>query len=622
MLRVLLILGIILYFDLFFCVLFKKEFGKVLPFVYVLLAAIMHITSAFGKLSNFRYFLFAFTIMSFIYLLIEYKDKKFKLKDLFIKFFRPSTIVYIVIFVYLYIVLGNVEVNLVDDFHMWARKIKDMYDTDYLYYNNTSSDLGVIRQQPLPFLIQYAFIKLFGGGFNQAYSFLAMSTFSLSFFIPLFDKYEFKLRDLGKILFTLFIVICISLMIQTNNSLSEEKYYSFIYNSLYRDWLIAIVFAYGMFRVFNFKNEKFSYIELGMCNIVLIMSKEIAPVFAILLTFTLYIKLALDNRKILIRKVELIKILIYLIAIPCVYYLLWQVQLSTFSNLADVNISVVPTSGADNSFFSGYRLEVINLFIHNYFHEPIMTRPFNISYFFLSLLFALILLLLGHLKGNIKKNSYLSIIFFLGSIGYALAMLLSYLTVFGIYEALGLAMYGRYMQSYTYFGLVLIFYILLDLFDDYKCILGLCIIGVVLVEPKSIDTIIYKKDREVYRKEDRQYLEEYFNNMYDGWNKIVCINQTDVLYAGLIRYEAGIYNEHIVYEQLIDGSSVNDLKNVIGDSQYLLVGDYDDTFYHLFKELFDVEPFNNTIYNIYYDEDNNYKCSITYSWDRGVIIKP
>lgn len=568
----------------------------------------MHITSLFGKLSNFRYFLYGFLGLSFIFLLFLVFKKKINIIDKIKYFIKPSSILYILVFIYLYYTLANTQVSKMDDFHMWGRKLEDMNNRDYFYYDNTNSDMGVISQRILPFMIQYALIKLFGS-YNISYAFLTMSSFTLSFFFSLLDKYEFNIKDIIKSLITLFIIILTTLMVQSNEDMIKLINQTFIYNSLYRDWLVSIITAYIFYRIIKFeKDDKFSYLETSIYFITLLLSKEITPVFVLLLIFTLVVKLLINKE---LKKKEIINICVYLVLIPCAYYGLYKYQVSLFTVSSTSSVSI-----DFSNFFSGYRLEVISKFINEYFNTPIMTRPFSISYFYLSIILTLVIWLFGKFINKSKDIRCVSIIYFLGSVGYALALLLSYLTMFSSYEALGLAMYCRYMETYTYIGLVLIIYLLLDYINNYIYLGVVALVSIILVEPNGVNSILISGQRQTYKAKEEESLREYFENEYDGWNKILVINQTDTYYRAVIRYAANIYSENLVTDQISESDSYEDFKEKILSYNYLIIGDYDDLFFDYWMELYNEPPTNNTIYSLYTDEEGNNRFAIIYFLDK------
>lgn len=612
MFRLLIAIAVILYFSLFFVIVSKQRIGKIIPLTYVFLAFVFFVASLIGSLSYFKYLLVACAIFSCSYILLMYFRRKIDIKEMLDNYFRPSLFIYLLFFVYLYLVLGNVELSNIDDLNFWGIKLLDMMRTDKLYTTTEYAVYGVTQYPPFPFLLEGAFIKLFGT-VDQSYSMLAIGSFSFSFFLPIIDQFENGLKGFLKSLMVFAISVLTTLMVQKNYSMAYD---SFIYNSLYVDWILSIVLAYGMSVLYNFNSEsKFDYFQMAICSLVLIMTKQIGMALMLLLWVMTYVYLALENHKIIIKRKQLLYFVLFVIGIPMFVYLVWKVQIGQFSQISVVSEitdgigEVISPESVDRaSFYTWF----IARFVSAYFNTPIILRPIEISYFWLTLIATAVLLFIGKLRKESIDYYTIPVFYFLGSIGYALGIMLSYMFVFGS-EGETMVMFGRYMQTYTYAGFVLVIYILMRGNFSFKKSLLIFVISLLLVEPASIKTICYIKDRENYRDNQVPYIKNYLDNEYNYQNMVV-FNQTDIKYKALFKYLAQEKNRNIEYAQVLDETSFENFLIFFKDKELVYIGDYDKRFLKYWDMITDVEPYNSSLYRIVKEADG-YDFELIYTWD-------
>lgn len=290
MFRMFVVLTIILLISLFTTIVFDIKVGRSLPITYFLLTIMMWFCSFFERLSLFKYVLFLFIFIYFAISLSFVKKRPNSIKN----FMRPSLIVFVIVFCFLYVALQKVYLTNTDDLFFWGLRLKDMQATDAMYSKTLYMQTGNSSYPPFPFLLEMSFIKLFGE-FNQSYSILGASTFALSFFMPLFDNQSFKNRkDFFKVGISLFLVAIVSFCVQANKSMIDNI---FIYNSLYVDWVIAIQLAYGMFILIDFDYDNyFSYINLGIILSFLVMYKQISFALALLLLATAVVCILIKSK--------------------------------------------------------------------------------------------------------------------------------------------------------------------------------------------------------------------------------------------------------------------------------------------------------------------------------------
>ena len=298
MLRLCFSLGVMLYLAFFFVCVTKKKAGRIFPLVYVAIATLMFCATSLGKLSYFKYFLIFFAIFTMAFIIYNLIKKKINIGEIVKLYIRPSLLVFVLFFIYLYFVLGNVELSNIDDLNFWGIRVLDVLRNDEFYTLDKYAVLGNTTYPPFSTLLEAAFIKMFGS-VDQSFSMLAMGTFSFSFFLALFDSYEFSFQGGFKTILTFVITVFITLSVQKNYSMAYDSY---IYNSLYVDWILAIVLGFGISRLVKFDiYDTYSYFEIGMCSYILIATKQIGMALVLLITvmtgLVILLKLNLKKEK-------------------------------------------------------------------------------------------------------------------------------------------------------------------------------------------------------------------------------------------------------------------------------------------------------------------------------------
>lgn len=82
---------------------------------------------------------------------------------------------------------------------------------------------------------------------------------------------------------------------------------------------------------------------------------------------------------------------------------------------------------------------------------------------------------------------------FLGAIGNALGVFLAYITLFSDGDTMSL--YGRYMQTYTYFGILLLAYLVFLDFELRAKYFVYIAINMLFVNTNSINNLLYIENK-------------------------------------------------------------------------------------------------------------------------------
>ena len=235
------------------------------------------------------------------------------------------------------------------------------------------------------------------------------------------------------------------------------------------------------------------------------------------------------------------------------------------------------------------------------------------NYYLINLFITIVLFIIGKYRNKEKEYYSIPVQYYFGSLFYALMMLISYIFIFG-YEGYSLVQFGRYMQTYTYSGITLLFLVLLNESLNYVKLLGITLISILFVEPNSVSSLIYNKDWQNYRSVAQiQALDDYFEYEYNG-EKMAVFAQYDMRDLSLVGYLADEKKENITYYGGITKETKDEFDTAIEENEYAFIGTRDDLIVELWSKYSDEEPYNMSLYKINHD-DNKISIELVYTWD-------
>ena len=119
-LRLIILIGAILYSSFFISYIFKNKFGETIVSSFVVLTLLMMLSAFLGRLSYYKYVFAIFFIIITVFFAIRIIKNKDKVLKYFSSFLSPSVIIYILFFIYMYINLQNVGLSNIDDLGLWG----------------------------------------------------------------------------------------------------------------------------------------------------------------------------------------------------------------------------------------------------------------------------------------------------------------------------------------------------------------------------------------------------------------------------------------------------------------------------------------------------------------------
>lgn len=449
----------------------KKSFGYCIPISLMMATFVVY----FGQLL-FHTFTVGMVLCGIVCLLglaiiaIKRNDKNF-LNNLLSNGFWTFLIVYFMFALIDY----RRHVSDWDEFSHWGKMVKEMIRIDR-FYSDPASFSFVHKDYP-PFLplIEMIWCKV-SGGFSEPSMTMGLHVFEFSFIIPwVSDRFDRKKATWieRRVCEFLFFVVIAAIIIEFDFS---------GFNTVYTDIVMPMMYAYiiGLIMCNDIRNTKFGYISILLGTCALMLSKQMSICFILLIIYFYIISEILDRCYTGEKKGKigyLIGKISGLIIAPVANYAVWgsyvnSLKISGQFDLGQINLSkffgiVVGRDGSEvqKNAFQDYK---INLFTAKQNHGTL-----ELSYVELMLIGLVVVLILYFLFKDamkIRELVKIEVLFILGTVGYALAMLVLYMFCYNDEEMSVLASYDRYMGSYVISEFLVMALLLVELLrrKDYE----------------------------------------------------------------------------------------------------------------------------------------------------------
>lgn len=559
----------------------NKSFGKCIPLSFIVLYFIQYGAHLTGKLSNNKYLLTVFVLLSILIIV-----KRGNVKELVKK---RTLWLFVLFFIYFYAISCTKYFSCIDDFWNWGIRVKECLRINALYSVSSNTVVPPDTYHPFLTIIEIFFCKILGGYSEQACIFSIM-LFSTSFIFAFID-------DNSKIINIVLLVI-FGLITLLTISLSSMLCESFLLNSLYVDWPLSIVFSYSLFCVYEFDFNVNSYIYISLLLSIMLLIKQIALFLFMSILLYLIIIHFVDNKN---------KKYLFFMVIPIFVFLLWRINVSTF--ISNSNLTAITSKSFSDVFSSiknGVSIEywhtIWSNFINKCLYEGIVGNTIKISYIPFIIFIVVVYIIYAKFLSD-KKMFILSIFYFIFSFIYLFVIYFSYCTIFIEHEALTLAEYARYMQLFTFSGLFLLF-CLISKNKNIKEIVFATLVMCFFIEPLSIKTIFPNKDSIRYNGVDQKIVNEYVSDVI-GNEQVLCVAQNDHTEYCFVRYLFGEKMNNVEWHK---NENINDSISIyeyLKKYKYIYIGIYDEDFKNNFWDtLTDVDLYNESLYSIKINEEN------------------
>ena len=575
-------------------ILFKRKFEMVCTISILFGALILYF---FGFINHIRigfYCSFIFVLMFYLILIKWLIRKEYdKLKEFKDNYLGFGIIWFIIFAIYCFILYKYQGFSNCDEFTHWGPMLKETIRLDG-FYSQTDSKLIMHKDYPPLFtLIEVLFMGFNGFSFHEPFAYVALQLFMFSMFLPIFSNLNINNK---KDIFKSIIFVCGTILVGVTLDKTETASdYAFVYNSIYVDWALALFCGYGLYMTYKEKGwGLFRFVSLGTILVSFILMKQMGLVFYIVVLMYAFLKVLLVDKK-LDRKM-LIKGIAILIIIPALFYISWKCVVNYYGIEGQFQIGSLSLKEFINIIKGNteltWKYEAFRNYCSNLIHRPLKLHPFSMSYFeYVALILALIILIFWFKKDGF----YLAGTYLIGSIGYAVAMLLLYTLAFTIDEAPYLASFDRYMVSYLYCGTCLVLMLSFDRLCDYilKDVAVLAILCL-FVEPDTLNHLVPK------------------TSVSDDYRMTITV----VEQWGNIQFEREDLNgfrlkfDHLGY---LDDSeeSYNKLIDALNKDDGLFIIGYDDNIYKFWTEMNE----DDYIFNEQYYKVENENGELTITWD-------
>ena len=599
---------------------FKRRFEEMLPLSLMAIMLILYCCSIFGMLKGGYIIVFIFAILFPLFFFVKRNDYR----DILSRIITPGFLIFTLLFAFVWILNLNRGFTIWDEVSHWGPMVTNTYRLDQLYIVPESTLLVHKDYPPIITLLETLFCKI-AGSYNETYLYRSLQVFSFSLILPVFKKLNFQKSFWSfcrLFAYTALIAVMIAFV-----ECGEAKFYS----TIYIDCVIGLLFAHCVMTIYlNRSMSRFELISLSITFSFMLLTKQICLAFVVLtlgiLIMDCFVQMNnqlththIDKRKPfkpLVKKC--IIALALLIIIPLLFYKSWNVVVNYYGisaqfKVSDINIasfvSIVQKTGGE-----AFQQETFNNFVAAFINMDVFERSrLSLTYWQFTIIFFVIILALAKFSESVSKSMKnriisLDIMLLLGSIGYAFAIMLTYIYCFGSYEGLNLACYVRYMSTYIY-GLSIIAVMMFVFVSvnrpvreySYRgCCLSIIVllVGSVCIRPSLISCFIPAisgQTRNEDQKDDAIIIEQYtekdasifFLAQGDkGFNRFSIAYLTSPrTYSTVNSVGKPLYDGDIWTVNLTENDFVDLLKNY----DYFYVQIIDDTFIDTYSSLIDMD---------------------------------
>ena len=544
-------------------------------------------------------FLLVISIIIFGYNLFNYKNIIKKRENIF----NFEFLIFIILFILFSIGTEGRFLCNWDEFSHWGLSIKNMFYFDQFYSSNNMTTLFK-DYPPVIALFQYFILKL-NGNFNESLLYFSNQLLILSIVVRFYKIFE-NTTKLNKIIATILILFVPTI------------FYRDVYVNLQVDAIIGILFFNVIYQYFS--ESKINVTELSLSLFLLVLIKDIGLLFAGFAFLLIFIdQIFIKGKKESIKQYNKIFILFSTIVLS---YILWKLNLyinnihSTWSN----PINIKETIKSLLLIGDGYQVIVVKNFIFSVFKNSVSTM-IQITIFNMFLFLILwILFIRNKLSGKEKKLRFtlFSIMFLFVGILYLLILLILYITKFSEYEAVRLASFSRYINTYFVSAIFIYLFITLKLLLEGKKSISieLMVIFVVSFYIFDIGPLLsltgrfeFSKNYTIEKRNEYNFYEKFVKNITFN-EKVYVISQNStgedsyiIRYLsspkginsgnwsiGNPYYEGDIWTKNISLETWET--------DLLENYSYVYIHKYDEQFRNLYGSFFSSDLSNKTFYKV------------------------
>lgn len=595
----------------------QKKFGKCMPVSMMLMTFILYYSQfLFHTFQVGYYVIWGITILFLFCILHEFR---YHSRNFVTLMFTEGFLCFWIIVVICIVIDWHEVINDWDELAHWGVMTKELLRLDDWYSIETSRLLYHHDYPPFVSLFEMLWCKL-RGGFNEVMLYHAIHIFTLTLLTPpiidgeeeRFFKTNVKIKRFVNILLTNLIVIVI---------IKIFDYYSNIFETIYKDIILSVMFVYGISLISNKKAlyEKMDFCGLVLCCSALLLTKQMGICFV--LVIWLYYGLSLwRNRKDLWnqRKSKFIQS-ITLILVPLFHLSIWKLYIKKNGLSGQFDLGKIKVNKVLDVFGTGNGENLKRLtfdrFISELYERDIIGIPGTITYVTASITICILLWIIWKNSKEIWKMAEaidLGITLICCSVGYAFTMCVLYLFCFSESEMNNLASFERYMPCCLLAEALILFIVVLRLqrnenLPGLRAVSSAIVLFLVLWSGVGLRIFILGGPGEIqaYYHNIADELEEHI----DGNEEVYILSCNSPQIQFYVNYYCEdirivLCNKNIFNENLSDKDVKEDMIEEIFSYDWLYVVDMNSEFNEAFSDINHGELFAaGHLYHIQHDGD-------------------
>lgn len=453
-------------------------FGKAIPLTFLGIILTTFISGIAFHSFYPSYTLIVLYALSFLFYttILIYEKRGIKLSFLRKRYVTTGFYSFIILYLVIAIITWHHGADLAywDEYAHWGQMTKELLRLNYFYITSNTT-LAFHNDYPPAISLLEATWCWFAGKYDERIVYAALQLFQIGFLIFPIDTVLHSYKQKFKIFYS--IILAIIIFIFSLYDFVSDNSTSCFYQSIYIDTILSILSGFSIYyAIFIYQvTLKHAVYLIGLLS-TLLLTKQLGLFFFLLILLLIVVKIIIELQiphKFTCKKNTILS-LGYITLIPSLFLFVWNL---TYSNSPTAiltpaqfhipfdKILSLPTIFFSNGEFIYYN-QIVRSFSNATLNQSLLTFIY-IPYFQLNgILLVIYVIVIKKHTPFFKKNS-ITVIFligsiFFGSIFFAFTLLCLYLFVFPNDEALRLASYNRYMNTYIFAIMVSIFLFFLE----------------------------------------------------------------------------------------------------------------------------------------------------------------
>ncbi len=615
----------------------------------------------FGLTEHLLWGLGAVYVFSFIAVLIGiwlYNKKNLDIRGML----SPGLWVFLLFFVIIILTSSGDWLGMRDELRHWGIAVRDMFYYDS-FAKHANSTVILTRYIPFTALIEYAFVFV-NGFFSEDILLIAYQTMLLSVLLILCKPLQ-KGNVKRLLVPTITLMIC-----------GPTIFFNNVSSSIMVDSLMAVIVAYALICYYSEKLSIFNGIRIAMALIALTLIKDVGLVLAGLTAFIFFGDIAIQQIK--SRKLNIKELLypILCVGLIVMFFVSWQFYLSVpikhsveseqgeaENAKAEVVIETTENDDATIVGASGISIEGLKNIVtgNGEWYQYQSTRNFiiellegetytlgalKLSFVDLLLVELIFMVSLGYFgywsKGKLKIYILAAMILISGA-GLCLFIQITYWFSFGVYEAIELTSFDRYLAPYLCATLLLVCFLIYSktehsetehsFWDEKKTNYCIYILMFALIIVTPIEGLIFEsKDIEGNTTEDMTYGHDELANILrsvatkgerayficsnsDGYSEYIFRNEicpivSEHEYWNIVSTEELYQKQFEIYDEgeinvnnTANLITVEEWREALTDCRYVVVFHSDELFHESYGEFFAETVINDgSVYEVFNEQ--------------------